>query len=317
LIALLLATTAHAGVWVRDRGDTWLQLAVQHAEATHAFDTEGVLRDQTAEAFVGDIDPLFDEARTSITDLTAYGEVGLGHGFELDLSVPVRYATDRWGFAQGSSPDMRHEHAGLGDATIAGRFGTVRGRWAASVLAGVRLPLYDNALVVLHTQPGNADFYDDNLPLGNGTIDFDLSLGGGTSWGWGWALFEAGGRIRNRQYSAALPGRVQVGFKPWKPLALWLSADGMRSLGNGRAPDFYVDEWNKGPTVIDDQSFVGASAGLSIDVSDTVGFYGTGSRILAGQRYPQLTSVAGGIVLHFDIHVARPTPAAAPVEDAG
>jgi hypothetical protein len=263
------------------------------------------LRDQTDDTFMGVTGELFDEAQTAITDMTLYGEIGLGHGFELDAALPVRYGVNRYGFAVGESPDVRHSHAGLGDLMLAARFGTVRGRWAASVLAGVRLPLYDNAPEVLLIQPGNSDFYDDKLPLGDGTIDLDLSVGGGTSWAWGWALLEAGGRVRNRLYSAALPGRIQLGVKPYEPLSVWASADAKLSLGNGDAPVFYLDEWNKGPSVVDNQSVLGASAGLSVDATDQVALYGTVSRVVVAVRYPLLTSVSGGIVIHFDVRDLR------------
>jgi hypothetical protein len=174
------------------------------------------------------------------------------------------------------------------------------------VLAGVRLPLYDNATGVLRMEPGNADFYDDRIPLGNGTIDVDLSVGGGTSWSWGWALLEAGGRVRNRLYSAALPGRLQVGVRPVQPIAVWASADSQLSLGNGDAPDFYIDEWGKGPLVVDNQSFLGASVGFSVDATETVALFATGSRVITARRYPLLTSFTGGLVVHFDVRHLRP-----------
>jgi hypothetical protein len=308
VVTVWLAEVAHAGVWVRDQGDTWLQIGVQHSESTRAFDGEGVLREQSDETFLGVPGGLYDGAQTAITDLTLYGELGLGHGFELDMALPVRYATNRFAFAEGDAPDVRNAHAGLSDLMVAGRFGTVRGGWAASVLAGVRLPLYDNAPEALRIEPGNADFYDDRSPLGNGTIDVDLSVGGGTSWSWGWALLEAGGRVRNRLYSAALPGRLQVGVKPVEPLAVWVSADSQLSLGNGDAPDFYVDEWGKGPSVVDNQSFLGASAGLSVDANETLALYATASRVVTAIRYPLLTTFSGGVVVHFDVRNHRPTP---------
>jgi hypothetical protein len=242
-----------------------------------------------------------------VSDLVTYGEVGLGHGFELVGTVPLRIATNRWEFAQGQSPDIRHEHVGLGDAGLGARFGTVVRSSAVSVLAAVRLPLYDNAPEVLRTQAGNSDFYDDRVPLGNGTIDFDLSAGAGTSWAWGWALVEAGGRIRNRQYSAALPGRLQVGVRPDPKVGVWLGAEGVQSLGNGEAPDFYVDPWDKGPTIVDNQSFVSATGGASFDATQRVGLYASASRVLAARSYPLLTSVAAGVIVRFAV-ADRPEP---------
>ncbi len=296
-----LGAAAHAGVWVRERGSVYLQTSLQHSVSERAFDPDGVLRESVDEVFMGDDAPVFDEGRSATTDLVTYGEIGLGNGFEIVGSLPVRVTSGRYSFASGLAPDVVNGQVGFGDAAAGARFGKVIHSSALSVLAAVRLPLYDNDHEVLRTQAGNSDFYDDRVPLGNGTIDFDLSAGAGTSWGWGWALLEVGGRLRNRQYSAVLPGRIQVGFHPIDRVSAWLGADGAWSLGNGAAPDFYVDEYGKGPTVVDDQSFVAGTIGASIDASDRVGFYAGGSRVIAAESYPLLTSTSGGVIVRLSI----------------
>ena len=296
-----LGAAAHAGVWVRERGGVYLQTSVQHSRSERSYGPDGVLRESVDEVFMGDDAPVFDEGHTATTDLVTYGELGLGHGFELVGSLPVRIASGRYSFASDLAPDVVNGHVGFGDAALGARFGRVIRSSALSVLAAVHLPLYDNDHEVLRTQAGNSDFYDDRVPLGNGTVDFDLSAGAGTSWGWGWALLEAGGRIRNRQYSAAIPGRIQVGFRPIHPVALWLGADGVQSLGNGRAPDFYVDEWGKGPTVVDDQSYVAGTIGASVDATERLGFYAGGSRVIAASSYPLLTSISAGVILKLSV----------------
>lgn len=298
----LTAPTAAAGVWVREPGASWLQVSASAQTSTRLFDEAGAARPQASEPFLGSLAGLFSEGRLLGVEAGLYAEVGVARGLELIGALPVRAVSNRWSFARGPSEDLVQDNLGFGDATLGGRAGGPVGRFALSGHATVRLPLYDNGPDRLNLEAGNADFYDDRVPLGPGTIDLDLGGGAGTGLGLadGWTLVEAGVRLRDRGYSTALPGRLQAGVHPAPPVATWLELDGLVSLGDGEAPDFFRDPWGKGPVVIDHASWSRASLGASVALGRGFVLLGTVSRVLAARRFPLLTGASLGL--------ARQTP---------
>lgn len=308
----LVVGAAHAGVWVRDEGQAYAQAAFVHAESGTMFLADGTPVAQTDPELLGELAPLFGDGRYASNDLSLYAEYGLGHGFELDASLPLRYVTNRWSLAQGTYPDIVQQNLGLGDLTVAARLGTVTSGWALSAAVVGRAPVYSNAPRTLRVQAGNSDFEDDRVPLGPGT--FDLGLDGGIGWGSShvWALIEGGITARNRSFSAVVPGRVQLGVKPIDEVAIWLGADGSLSLGNGAAPDFFRDAWGKGPIAIDNQRFVTASAGALVEIKDGIGVIAGFTQVLAGARFPRTSSGMLGVTWSFDVKdllgAQTPTP---------
>jgi hypothetical protein len=300
MMLALWAPAASAGVWVREPGAGYVQVALCHQESGQVYLPAEGLVPQTDEALLGTIAPLFDDGRFAATDLGGYAEVGVGHGFEVYGSLPVRWVQNRWSFAEGSYPDIVQGNGGLGDLVVGGRFGRTWGGFAASAYAGARVPLYSNAPQRLNLEAGNSDFEDDQVPLGQGS--FDLDVGGGVGYGLahGWGLAEFGVRARTRQLSTAVPVRLQLGVKPIDDLAVWVGADLLASLGDGAAPDFYRDEWGKGPIVIDNASSLQLGAGGILEIHDGFGVIATLSHTVWGVRFPALTSATVGATWRFD-----------------
>jgi hypothetical protein len=168
----------------------------------------------------------------------------------------------------------------------------------------VRAPLYDNAPAALRMEAGDSDLTDDRVPLGQGTYEAEVTGGVGRGFGHGWTLIEAGLRARNRHYSLVVPGRVQLGISG-AGVSTWLGADWAISLGNGDAPDFFRDRWGKGPLVIDNQRYVAGSIGVSVAVASGVTVLATGSRTLAGARFPLLTAASLGASWTFQRKESR------------
>lgn len=294
-----LTAAASAGVWVHAPGAGYAQLVLGHQGAGRVWLPGGTVVEQTDEALLGAIAPLFDDARFSSTEVSAYGELGVLRGFEVFGSVPIRFVQNRWSLAAGTYPDIVHENAGLGDVVVGARVGRTWTGLAASGYANIRAPLYNNRPPTLNVAPGNADFEDDRVPLGPGTLDVDV--GGGLGYGLrvGWGLAEVGVRLRSSQMSTMVPARVQVGVKPIPRVAAWVGADLTASLGDGAAPDFYRDEWGKGPVVIDNTSSLVVGAGTIIEIHQGMGVIATLSRVVWAVRFPALTSGTIGVSWTF------------------
>lgn len=265
MLVLLLASQALAGIWVRAPGESYVQIAVSHSEASTSFDPSGARLDLAHRRFLGErLSSVFADGHFASTELGAYVEYGLIAHVEVFGSLPVRVASSRWQWALGDNPDVVLGNVGLGDAQLGLRSGTTVGPVALSIAAAGRAPLYNNAPDALNQGPGNSDFYDDRIPLGEGTIDLDLTGGVGVSFGEGWAQVETGVRLRNRQYSTMLPGRAQLGLQPIRAFGLTLDGEWLVTLHDGAAPDFYIDRWGKSPTILDGQQHVKVGGGVFV-----------------------------------------------------
>lgn len=290
----LLAGVAHAGVWVHRAGESYAQLVVGHAWSDRVLLDDGSAVPQTDPALVGDLSPLFDHAAYTATELSAYGEIGLGRGFELVGSLPLRSARNTWSLAKGAYPDIVQPNFGLGDLAFGARYGGQRGAWAGSAYLSGTAPLYSNRPEDLHSEAGNSDFEDDRTPLGQGTLNLDAGYGVGVGSAHGWGLAEAGLRIRSQGYSEVVPLRLQGGVH-LGPVATWLGADAQLSLGNGSAPAFFRDRWGKGPISVNDQNVLTAELGAQADLWRGLGVTVGASRVVAGQRFPLLTAARAGL----------------------
>lgn len=306
VVAAVAAAPAHAGVWIRDPGAAWFQGSFGASTSARTFDAHGALLPSTDPAYLGSVAPLFESGRYTGFEAGLYAELGVVRGFEVVASLPVRQASMRWRWATGYSEPIVQTNRGFGDTTLGARGGGQVGGVALSLYAGARLPLYDNAPEKLGMEAGNSDFYDNVVPLGQGTIEGEVLAGAGTGLGVleGWALIEAGGRVRDRGFSAAIPGRLQVGLQPGG-VALWLSADGVASLGNGAAPDYFVDRWGKGPLIPDNQSWLAAGAGVLVPLGEDWSVLATGGHVVAARRYPSLAQATIGVAWHGSLWEVR------------
>lgn len=302
-----LAATASAGVWVREPGAGWAQVAVVHQQAERIYLPPGGADavPLTDEALLGTTAELFEGARFAATDLVAYGELGLGHGLEVYGSLPVRYAQTRFVLARGDYPPILSPNAGLGDAGLGLRLGRTWGGLAASARLGATLPLYDNRPAALNVEAGNADIEDDHVPLGQGSVDVEVGGGVGYGFGRGWVLAEVAARFRTAGFSTAIPARLQVGANPSASVSLWVGAALVPSLGDGAAPDDYRDVWGKGPLVVDHQSSLTVEVGGIGQVGGGWGVSASLSRAVWGARFPALTAGTVGVTRAFSLGATR------------
>lgn len=259
---ILLVPVATAGVWVREPRSAWVEVGVAASVATAAFTPEGERLPLEDPAFVpASYEQVFEGATSTSADLRAYGEVGLVREIEAFGSLPLRWIRTRWTFAAGD--DVLDQHnLGTGDLEVGARWGRALGPVAVSAGPSLVLPLYDNAPVRLGIEAGNQDPYDDRPPRGAGTIELAATAGAGASFGPGWAQVEGGLRLRDRQYSTAVPARAQVGVHLGKVAAAFATTSVLGTLADGEQAAEYQDEYGKGPTVLDRQQEARVGGGL-------------------------------------------------------
>ncbi len=288
LILAATLSTALAGPWVKEQGGLYTRIGYDYYRASGAFDAEGQRADMSDERFLSHLGGVFESGTFSSHTASLYAEVGIGFHLEVFGSLPVSYASNRWDFALGESEDIVQANAGFGDATAGLRVGGKVNSLAGSLSLAIRAPLYDNHPEVLNQETGNTDFYDDKVPLGQGTIDVDLAAAGGSGWNLngvnGWASLEQTVRFRNRDYATAFPGMAQVGVKPVEPLALMLNVLWQLTADNGEQPDFYFDDYGKGPTIIDRQHYLKVGVQAMFDVREGLALEaGAGATVLGAR----------------------------------
>jgi hypothetical protein len=298
LAALILLVSVHdakAGPWLHQPGSLYARLGYSGFFSTQAFDEKGSLASMSDSRYMGHLGQLFQSGLYAGHALTAYLEVGVLPYLELFGSVPVVFAQTDW---QGPGFAIKQSNSGGGELELGARTGlSFLSRFASSLSVSVKLPLYDNAPEKLNTQPGNSDFYDDRVALGEGTIDVNLALAGGVSWYPLplWTTLELGARIRNRDFATGFPGSLQFGYKPIERLALMLNANWLLTADNGTQPNFYLDDYGKGPTVIDGQSYLKLSFSLMFDIWRKLALEASVGRVVAGRRTAAGTMVGAGL----------------------
>ncbi len=291
-LTLAVTGTAMAGPWVKERGHLYTRVGYDHYRASQAFDAEGQRAPMSDERFLSHLGGVFDSGTFASHTASFYGDVGLGWHLEAFGSIPVSRVSNTWSFAQGDSADIVQTNAGFGDVVGGLRVGGTWQGWAGSLGVSVRAPLYDNHPDVLNQESGNTDFYDDKVPMGQGTTDVDLTAAGGSGWSLGsvngWASLEQSVRFRDRDYATAFPGMLQVGVKPIEPLAVMANAFWQLTANNGEQPDFYFDQYGKGPSIIDRQHYLKLGLAAMFDVREglaleaAAGLTALGARTAAG-----------------------------------
>ena len=290
----LCLPSAQAGAWVRSKGSAYLKAEYGYYWASESYDQIGESASMSDERFVGKTTAaVFSEARYFKHDIKLFAEVGLGRGIEIIAALPFTKPTNQWVFLDGDNPDLLQTNLGTGDLELGMRYGGRLGRLPASIGFIWRAPLYNNDPSVLHLDAASQDFYDVIPPLGQGTIDLDVTgaVGTGLPFLGGWTQAESGLRVRNRHYSAAIPGQLQVGLKPVSRLYLAVESRWLVTLKNGTAPDYYYDENGKGPLIIDRQHRLqvagqfGARLWKAVWLTGHYGFVPWGRRTARGQWY--------------------------------
>ena len=290
LLALVLsaANPSWAGPWVKERGQLYTRVGYDYYRATKAFDNDGNRASMADERFLSHLGGVFDEGAFASHTGSFYGEVGLGWHLEAFGSLPLSRVSNTWSFAVGESDDIVQTNAGFGDVVGGLRVGGLWKGWAGSLSTSIRAPLYDNHPEVLNQESGNTDFYDDKVPLGQGTIDVDITAAGGTGWALrglsGWASLEQAVRFRDRDYATAFPGMFQLGVKPVPPLAVMWNTFWQVTADNGSQPDFYFDAYGKGPTIIDRQHYLKTAVGAMFDVREGLALEASVGSTLVGAR---------------------------------
>jgi hypothetical protein len=287
-LLLSLAPSAQAGPWIKDQGSFYARVGYDYYRASTAFDSQGQRASMADERFLSHLGGVFDHGTFSSHTSSFYGEVGLGWHLEAFGSIPVSRISNQWSFAKGEAEDILQTNAGFGDVTAGLRLGGNIESFVGSIGAAIRAPLYDNNPELLNQEAGNTDFYDDKVPLGQGTIDVDIIAAGGSGWSLkelsGWASFEQTVRIRNRDYATAFPGMAQLGVKPLDPLAVMLNVMWQLTANNGEQPDFYFDDYGKGPTIIDRQHYLKTSLAAMFDVREGLALEASIGATLLGTR---------------------------------
>jgi len=237
--------------------------------ANTTFDESGQALSSADDAFVGPVlGPLIDDQAYVGDELIGYAEYGVVDHVEVFGSLPLKYSRVNWNLATDLMSPVQHTSIGPGDLSGGVRAGIKEGGFAGSAALAVRLPLYDVRPQALNQGPGNADFFDDKVPQGEGTVDVELPLGLGYGGGLGWVQFEGAPRVRSGGYSIVTSGRFQAGIKPISQVAVFGAVDGRTFLPTGTREFVFRDEFDKGPTIIDRVKSLSAGGGLLIKPLD-------------------------------------------------
>jgi hypothetical protein len=165
LVLSAWAPPAGSQAWVQAEGAHYLKVSAAYFRSTREFN------------FRRDRQPIFaeDPARSNVSyrdmSLSVYGEYGISDALTLVGAAALKNART-WEdirFIAGTEPQQAiRTNYGFSDATVSLRRALVRGRLAAAVQTGLKLPLgYDPT-------PAN-----DGAPLGTGRIDADLGIHAG------------------------------------------------------------------------------------------------------------------------------------------
>lgn len=258
LLLSCLPASALAGAWAREAGAVYVQLGPSLFVGPHRDD------------LVTDVDSASGRFVGRALDL--YAEVGLGAGFELDLS---------WQWV-----DQRHELDEGADATESGA-GDVEAllKWAprsaedaVSFLVGARVAPYETAAI--------EDQVTGAPPRGPGGADILAGFGWGHGFTWGWLDTQLLHRVRIGGASAGARLRAELGYRVVSPLAVAAEVTAQPAYGRtleqpDDAPAPVAKSWSLGAKLLAD---VHAGLGLSLSASwlPEPGNDGPGYRLAAG-----------------------------------
>lgn len=215
LLALMTATPAWAGPWVRDPGHFYMKGAFQRF-----FSSEFVNQDNQVVAL--------EDSRFEGDLLSFYGEVGLPlQGLQFIAFVP--YAASRNLYTE---PELTFVNRWVGDTEFTLEYGRTFGGVPVSLALTTKVPWYDNSA----TDTFGA--LAESFPiLGDGQVDLTAWLAVGGGWSFGaqgfWAFAEVGYRHRTEWFPFDsdppdwdfVDGFVYHGQLGWSPSA------GGRALG--------------------------------------------------------------------------------------
>ncbi len=260
LLLMLCPGPAHAGPWTQASGHTWLQLGTA---LFMGVEGQSALSDFEAAERV-----TFEGRAAEL-----YGELGLGAGFEVDLSmrwVDHRHALD--------GPDRRE--TGLGDVEALVEYGPRRAGDPLAFRVGARFAPYDTL--------GLAEAASGRPPLGPGGTDLLLGAGWGHSFDGGWVSLDLLHRLRLEGASAGLNIRAEVGLE-FGPLAVALGHELQPAYGRSidqpeGAPAPVPKAWGLGAKALLD---LHAGLGLSAETQwmPETGNDGPGLRLAAGLTF--------------------------------
>ncbi len=263
-LILLLAIApipALAGAWVRDAGGLYLSVG---PSLFVGEPSAGGLDDSPASTFTG-------------RAVEAYGEIGIGAGLELDLSA--RWVANAQDLEDGTTRSV----AGAGDIEA-------RLKWGPPVLlqSGATVSFVAGARVAPYPTLSFEDEASGEPPLGPGGADLlvGANVGTGLSVFPGWIDVGLLHRVRLNSPSAALSLRGELGWRPWRPLALALAAEVQPAYGRR------LDGPEDAPMPVPTQASLGAKVlvelaggvGLAVDFAWQPGALsdGAGYRAAAG-----------------------------------
>jgi hypothetical protein len=212
LLPAVASTASAGGAWNRDDGGYYVQFGFTSLTADRRFDYDGRSR-----ALLDDTLTLRD-IELGVSSLQFYSEYGLTSWLTAVTStqfhVAVRRAVD-----VTTGLDRTASASGLGDIWLGGRVRLLApgGPLAASVTAACKIPT-------------GTPFQD--VPLGSGSVDYDLSgaVGSGFAVGvvTGYGEVSGGYRIRGRA-SDEIVGQGLLGVNLGKALIVQAVLDGIRS----------------------------------------------------------------------------------------
>ncbi len=233
-----LPTLALAGAWARDAGGVYLQLGPSLFVGEHRED------------LVSDLESA--DGRFTGHAVELYAEVGLGSGFELDLST-------RWVDHRHELEDEELTETGLGDVELLGKWAPLSALHAVSFVLGTRVAAYET--------PSLAERVGGAPPLGPGGVDLLAGFGWGRSF-WprrAWMNVDLLHRVRLGGASSGLRFRAEAGHL-WGPVGLVLQ--GELQPAYGRAIDQPEDAPGPVPDVLSlgGKALVAAWAGLGLSL---------------------------------------------------
>lgn len=207
-ISLFSATgICYAGAWTMKQGKFYDRFGINYYFANEEFDNDGDRRDFAADGEFKDF------------HLSNYIEFGIADSITLINSIYYKSI-------EKEDDNVKQETRGIGDIDVGAKFKIAEGPWGIlSSQTLVKFPAYDD---------------NDDLPLGNGQIDFEIRLLYGRSlypYIPGYCNFEIGYRWRFEDPADELRYLVEFGVDFSTNIYGRVKLDGIYSMDNGKNTD--------------------------------------------------------------------------------
>jgi hypothetical protein len=209
LMSWFLSTeTCHAGAWTMKQGKLYDRFGINYYFANEEFDSDGDRRDFAADGEFKDF------------HLNNYVEFGITDSITMINSIYYKSI-------EKEDNNVKQETWGIGDIDVGAKFKIAESSWGIlSTQTLVKIPgLYDD---------------NDDLPLGNGQIDFEIRMLYGRSlypYIPGYCNFEIGYRWRFKDPSDELRYLIEFGVDFTKNIYGRVKLDGIYSMENGKHTD--------------------------------------------------------------------------------